>query len=141
MNRAFVNQLKNVFNLKISPPYFGHNSYNKLHSLHTEPVLQDTHGRNHTYLRISLTERCNLRCSYCMPEEGVPLKPNTEILQKDEIVKLVKFFVRNGVNKVRFTGGEPLVRKDCLDIIKEISQLDGLKKIGLTTNGQYFERA
>lgn len=70
-----------------------------------------------------------------MPEEGVPLKPNTEILQKDEIVKLVKFFVRNGVNKVRFTGGEPLVRKDCLDIIKEISQLDGLKKIGLTTNG------
>ena len=104
------------------------------------PILLDTHGRDHTYLRISLTERCNLRCSYCMPEEGVPLTPNTNLLQAEEIVKLVKLFVKNGVNKIRFTGGEPLVRKDCVDIIKEISQIDGLKKIGITTNGIVLAR-
>lgn len=98
-------------------------------------ILTDTHNRHHTYLRISLTERCNLRCSYCMPEEGVPLTANANLLQSSEIIKLVKIFVKNGVNKVRFTGGEPLVRKDCVDIIKEIGKLEGLEKIGLTTNG------
>ena len=103
-------------------------------SEHTS-ILTDTHNRHHTYLRISLTERCNLRCSYCMPEEGVPLTANANLLQTPEIIKLVKIFVKNGVNKVRFTGGEPLVRKDCVDIIKEVGQLEGLKKIGLTTNG------
>ena len=107
----------------------------------TEPsILQDTFGRNHTYLRISLTERCNLRCSYCMPEEGVPLKPNSDLLQTSEIIKLVKLFVANGVNKVRFTGGEPLVRKDCVDIIREIGKLNELQKIGITTNGIVLDR-
>jgi molybdenum cofactor biosynthesis enzyme MoaA len=103
-------------------------------------ILKDTHGRTHTYLRISLTERCNLRCTYCMPEEGVPLSPNDSLLRTDEIINLVKLFVKNGVNKVRFTGGEPLVRKDCVELIKEIGKLDGLQKIGLTTNGIVLAR-
>lgn len=103
-------------------------------------ILHDTFGRNHTYLRISLSERCNLRCSYCMPEEGVPLKPNSDLLTASEIIKLVKLFVGNGVNKVRFTGGEPLVRKDCVDIIKEIGKMKKLQKIGITTNGIVLDR-
>jgi len=70
-----------------------------------------------------------------MPEEGVKLTHNEKLLKGDEIVKLVKIFVKNGVNKIRFTGGEPLVRKDCVEIISEIGQIKGLKKLGLTTNG------
>ena len=72
-------------------------------------VLQDKHNRNHNYLRISLTERCNLRCTYCMPEDGVELTPNSDLLSTEEIIKLVHLFSEEGVNKVRFTGGEPLV--------------------------------
>ena len=98
-------------------------------------VLQDTFGRNHTYLRISLTEKCNLRCTYCMPEEGVKLTQSDKLLQGHEIVKLVSFFVKNGVNKVRFTGGEPLIRKDCVEIIQEVGKINGLVKIAITTNG------
>jgi len=75
-----------------------------------------------------------------MPEEGVPLSPNDSLLRTDEIINLVKLFVKNGVKKVRFTGGEPLVRKDCVEIIKEIGKLDGLQKIGLTTNGIVLAR-
>ncbi len=100
------------------------------------PVLKDTYGRDHTYLRVSLSERCNLRCTYCMPEEGVPLTPKNDLLQAHEIVKLVKLFVENGVNKVRFTGGEPLVRKDCVEIVREVGKIEGLKKIAITTNGK-----
>lgn len=72
-------------------------------------VLKDKHKRFHNYLRISLTERCNLRCTYCMPEEGVELTPNNNILSTSEIIKLVSLFAEEGVNKIRFTGGEPLV--------------------------------
>ena len=76
----------------------------------TQPsVLTDKHGRFHNYLRISLTEKCNLRCTYCMPEEGVELTPTTELLSTEEIIKLVHLFAAEGVNKIRFTGGEPLV--------------------------------
>ncbi len=100
------------------------------------PVLKDTYGRDHTYLRVSLSERCNLRCTYCMPEEGVPLTPKNDLLQAHEILKLVKLFVENGVNKVRFTGGEPLVRKDCVEIVREVGKIEGLKKIAITTNGK-----
>ncbi len=100
------------------------------------PVLKDTYGRDHTYLRVSLSERCNLRCTYCMPEEGVPLTPKNDLLQAHEIVKLVRLFVENGVNKVRFTGGEPLVRKDCVEIVREVGKIEGLKKIAITTNGK-----
>lgn len=82
--------------------------------------LEDTFGRVHTYLRISLTERCNLRCVYCMPEEGVQLTPSASLLTSAEIVQLAGLFIRQGVNKIRFTGGEPTVRPDLADIIAEI---------------------
>eukprot|EP00005_Dracoamoeba_jomungandri_P003782 CAMPEP_0174256940 /NCGR_PEP_ID=MMETSP0439-20130205/6141_1 /TAXON_ID=0 /ORGANISM="Stereomyxa ramosa, Strain Chinc5" /LENGTH=627 /DNA_ID=CAMNT_0015339805 /DNA_START=209 /DNA_END=2092 /DNA_ORIENTATION=- len=103
-------------------------------------ILDDSFGRHHNYLRISLTERCNLRCQYCMPEEGVDLTPSEDILTKDEIVRIVKLFVGSGVDKIRFTGGEPLVRKDLLEIMEEIGGLPGLKKIGMTTNGITLHR-
>lgn len=75
----------------------------------TTNILEDKHKRIHNYLRISLTERCNLRCTYCMPEEGVELTPNGNLLTTSEIIKLVSLFAEEGVDKVRFTGGEPLV--------------------------------
>jgi molybdenum cofactor biosynthesis enzyme MoaA len=98
-------------------------------------ILEDTFGRWHTYLRVSLTEKCNLRCTYCMPEEGVKLTQNEKLLTGSEIVTLVGMFARLGVNKVRFTGGEPLVRKDCLDIIRECGKIESINKIAMTTNG------
>lgn len=67
-------------------------------------LLTDTHGRKHQYLRISLTERCNLRCSYCMPEEGVPLSPKAHLMQAEEILAIAKLFVKHGVTKIRLTG-------------------------------------
>jgi len=102
--------------------------------------LTDTFGRHHTYLRISLTEKCNLRCQYCMPEAGVDLTPKDNLLTTEEIYKLASLFVKNGVDKIRFTGGEPTVRKDLVEIIKSISQLEGLKHIGMTSNGLVLAR-
>ena len=97
--------------------------------------LTDTFGRRHTYLRISLTERCNLRCQYCMPEEGVPLSPRDHLLTFEEIVRLARLFVRLGVDKIRLTGGEPLVRKDVEHLVEWLGQLPGLRTLALTTNG------
>ncbi|KJE90936.1 molybdenum cofactor synthesis 1 isoform 1 [Capsaspora owczarzaki ATCC 30864] len=99
------------------------------------PVLTDTFGRGHTYLRISLTERCNLRCVYCMPEHGVELSPNGALLTTDEIIRLAQLFVSQGVDKIRLTGGEPTVRKDLVPLVERLGQIDGLKSIALTTNG------
>ena len=82
-----------------------------------KPLLTDSFGRGHNYLRISLTERCNLRCSYCMPQEGVTLTPKPQLMNAEEIFSLAALFVKNGVNKIRLTGGEPLVRKDFPDIL------------------------
>lgn len=96
--------------------------------------LTDTFGRRHTYLRISLTERCNLRCQYCMPEEGVQLQPREAILTFEEIERLARLFVAAGVDKIRLTGGEPLVRKDVETIVERLGAL-GLKTLALTTNG------
>ncbi|TYA96153.1 radical SAM protein, partial [Seonamhaeicola marinus] len=75
-------------------------------------ILQDSFGREHTYLRISLTERCNLRCTYCMPAEGVQLSPKSHLMTYEEVFEIAKTFVNNGVTKIRLTGGEPFVRKD-----------------------------
>ncbi|XJO77273.1 hypothetical protein BDV3_001874 [Batrachochytrium dendrobatidis] len=99
--------------------------------------LKDTFNRQHTYLRISLTERCNLRCTYCMPSEGVSLSPDNALLTTSEIIKLATLFVEQGVTKIRLTGGEPTVRKDLLDIVAGLNTLKskGLKSIGMTTNG------
>ena len=104
--------------------------------------LTDTFSRQHTYLRISVTERCNLRCLYCMPEDGVPLSPPDHLLTTPEIVYLSSLFVSQGVNKIRLTGGEPTVRKDIVELMKQIGQLrsEGLKELCLTTNGISLHR-
>ncbi|ONI35941.1 hypothetical protein PRUPE_1G561800 [Prunus persica] len=98
-------------------------------------MLLDSFGRLHTYLRISLTERCNLRCQYCMPAEGVDLTPSPKILSQNEIVRLANLFVSSGVEKIRLTGGEPTIRKDIEDICLHLSNLNGLKTLAITTNG------
>nr|CAD1831317.1 unnamed protein product [Ananas comosus var. bracteatus] len=98
-------------------------------------MLIDSFGRFHNYLRISLTERCNLRCQYCMPAEGVELTPNSDLLSHDEIIRLADLFVSSGVDKIRLTGGEPTIRKDIEDICLHLSSLKGLKTLAMTTNG------
>lgn len=107
----------------------------------TTPVpLTDTLGRFHNYLRISLTERCNLRCRYCMPAAGVPnLTPDSKLLSTDEILRLVRLFVSLGVNKVRLTGGEPLLHRDIVPICASIREA-GVQTIGMTTNGILLHR-
>ncbi|KAI4803931.1 hypothetical protein KUCAC02_025576 [Chaenocephalus aceratus] len=102
--------------------------------------LTDNFGRRHNYLRISLTEKCNLRCQYCMPEEGVKLTPRGQLLSTSEILTLARLFVQEGVEKIRLTGGEPLIRPDILDIIAELRKLEGLKCIAVTTNGMNLAR-
>ncbi|KAI0962242.1 hypothetical protein AcV7_001123 [Taiwanofungus camphoratus] len=106
------------------------------------PFLVDTFHRRHNYLRISLTERCNLRCFYCMPNDGVELSPRDHILTDDEVVRLATLFVKSGVSKIRLTGGEPTVRKGLVDIVARLSELRkvGLESIGMTTNGIALER-
>ncbi|KAK0538214.1 hypothetical protein OC834_000540 [Tilletia horrida] len=106
------------------------------------PALRDLHNRQHTYLRISLTERCNLRCLYCMPEEGVALTPSDKLLSQTEIARLGGLFVREGVSKIRLTGGEPTLRADLLGIVESLNELRplGLRQIGLTSNGIALHR-
>ncbi|KAJ8131888.1 hypothetical protein O1611_g1738 [Lasiodiplodia mahajangana] len=104
--------------------------------------LVDSFHRQHDYLRISLTERCNLRCVYCMPEEGVPLSPQKDLLTTPEIIMLSSLFVSQGVTKIRLTGGEPTVRRDILPLMKQIGALrpQGLRELCLTTNGLALHR-
>ncbi|KAJ4478007.1 hypothetical protein C8R41DRAFT_897143 [Lentinula lateritia] len=105
-------------------------------------ALVDSYNRRHDYLRISLTERCNLRCFYCMPEEGVQLSPNEKVLTDEEILRLAKLFVRSGVTKIRLTGGEPTVRKGVVGIVAGLNELRpyGLRSIALTSNGLALHR-
>lgn len=98
-------------------------------------ALTDTFGRAHNYLRVSLTERCNLRCGYCMPEEGVELTPDGKLLTADEVERLVRVFAGAGVDKVRLTGGEPTVRRDLEDIVKRVAAVPGIVDVSITTNG------
>ncbi|XP_019518928.1 PREDICTED: molybdenum cofactor biosynthesis protein 1 [Hipposideros armiger] len=105
------------------------------HPIPFSAFLTDSFGRQHSYLRISLTEKCNLRCQYCMPEDGVPLTPKADLLTTEEILTLARLFVREGVDKIRLTGGEPLIRPDVVDIVAQLHQLEGLRTIGITTNG------
>ncbi|XP_044487767.1 GTP 3',8-cyclase, mitochondrial-like isoform X2 [Mangifera indica] len=103
-------------------------------------MLIDSFGRMHTYLRVSLTERCNLRCQYCMPAEGVDLTPSPQLLSLNEILRLANLFVTSGVNKIRLTGGEPTIRKDIEQVCYHLSSLKGLKKLSMTTNGLTLAR-
>lgn len=100
-----------------------------------EMQLTDCFNRKITSLRISVTDRCNFRCIYCMPSEGVEFLERSEILRFEEIKKLSQIAVRLGINKIRLTGGEPLVRNDISKLVKELSALEGLDDLGLTTNG------
>lgn len=101
----------------------------------TEAGLVDSWGRVATDLRISLTDRCNLRCTYCMPAEGLPFAPTTALMQSDEIARLAGIAVRElGVRQIRFTGGEPLLRKDLIDVVGRVAALLPRPEISLTTN-------
>ncbi|XP_056250008.1 molybdenum cofactor biosynthesis protein 1 isoform X1 [Seriola aureovittata] len=129
----------------LAAPYFARSrsKQERLRNDNTLPFsafLTDNFGRRHSYLRISLTEKCNLRCQYCMPEEGVKLTPRGQLLSTSEVLKLARLFVQEGVDKIRLTGGEPLIRPDVLDIIAELRKLEGLKTIAITTNGMNLAR-
>jgi cyclic pyranopterin phosphate synthase len=95
-------------------------------------MLIDSHHRTHNYLRISLTDNCNLRCFYCMPEENYHFMPNQQLMQTDELIKIARVFVEQGVTKIRLTGGEPLVRKDAAEIINALGKLG--VELTITTN-------
>lgn len=98
--------------------------------------MKDKYNREINYLRISVIDRCNLRCIYCMPEEGIEnLLPHEEILSYEEILLIVKIAVELGISKIRITGGEPLLRRDIVSFIERLSRIEGLKDIGMTTNG------
>ncbi|CAA9201303.1 GTP 3',8-cyclase MoaA [Flavobacterium collinsii] len=100
--------------------------------------LTDGFGRRHNYLRISLLEKCNLRCTYCMPADGIALSPKASLMTADEIFGIAQTFVQNGVDKIRLTGGEPLLRKDFPEIISKLSALD--ISVSITTNGILIDR-
>jgi cyclic pyranopterin phosphate synthase len=101
----------------------------------TSDVLTDTFGRHHTYLRISIVERCQLRCRYCMPEGGIDLTPDHRILSDDEVVRLARLFAHHGVTKIRLTGGEPLLRPAAEQLAARLGRIDGVDTLALTTNG------
>ena len=97
--------------------------------------LTDRFGRVHTDLRVSVTDRCSLRCTYCMPEQGLDWIPRTDTLTTDELLRLVRVAVDNGVTTVRLTGGEPLLRPDIVAIVAAIRAMPGAPDVALTTNG------
>jgi len=101
----------------------------------TSAPLVDSLGRVHTSLRISVTDRCNIRCFYCMPEENVRFKPRSEILTFEEIERFVRVAARMGVRKLRLTGGEPLVRAEMPKLVERLARLSGIEDIAMTTNG------
>lgn len=101
-------------------------------------ILTDDFGRRHNYLRISLLEKCNLRCTYCMPADGITLSPKASLMTADEIFCIAQTFVQNGVDKIRLTGGEPLLRKDFPEIISKLSSLE--ISLSITTNGILIDR-
>ncbi|MGC6431526.1 MAG: GTP 3',8-cyclase MoaA [Jejuia sp.] len=101
-------------------------------------ILTDAHGRDHAYLRISLTERCNLRCTYCMPADGVQLSPKSHLMTYEEVYEIAKLFVNYGVTKIRLTGGEPLVRKDIPVILEKLSSLP--VELSITSNAVIIDR-
>ena len=101
----------------------------------TAPQLFDNHGRPVNYLRLAVTDRCNLRCFYCMPEEGIKYLPKKDLLSFEEIERLVTLFGQMGITKIRLTGGEPFVRTDLMELIRAIVKIKGINDIHITTNG------
>ena len=101
----------------------------------TQSLLVDAHGRRINYLRLSITDRCNLRCRYCRPETGVPFIPHEEILTFEELEYLVGIFCDLGISKVRVTGGEPFSRRGCLSFLTRLREVKGVEQLHITTNG------
>ena len=97
--------------------------------------MLDNNHRVINYLRLSVTDRCNLRCIYCMPEKGIRFMPHSEILTYEEMLHIVRLSIQKGIRKVRLTGGEPLVRKGFISFLERLSKIEGLEEITLTTNG------
>ncbi len=104
------------------------------------PGLVDQFGRVARDLRVSVTDRCNLRCTYCMPADGLPWLPKDEMLTDEELLRLISIFVRDGITQVRLTGGEPLLRRSLVDLVSGIAALDPRPRIAMTTNGVGLER-
>lgn len=98
--------------------------------------MQDQYGREIDYVRISITDRCNLRCTYCMPEDGIAdYTSHTAILSYEEILRVAKSLARLGIKKIKLTGGEPLVRLGCADLVRELKAINGIEQVTITTNG------
>jgi cyclic pyranopterin phosphate synthase len=97
--------------------------------------MRDAYGREIDYLRVSVTDRCNLRCRYCMPEEGIPLLPHNDILSFEQIEAVVRTAARMGFRKVRLTGGEPLARRGVADLVAMLGRVQGIETLAMTTNG------
>ncbi len=102
---------------------------------HSPAQLKDAHGRTLNYLRISLTDRCNFRCIYCMPPEGIPLLPRESVLRIEEFERLARIFASLGITKIRLTGGEPLLRHKIVSLVSALSRVEGVDQVTLTTNG------
>jgi len=102
--------------------------------------LIDTHGRKHDYLRISVTDRCNLRCVYCMGEDGIDQIAHQDILSYEEIIRVVSAGAELGISKIRITGGEPLIRKGIVSLVEQIAAIPGIKDLAMTTNGTLLPR-
>ncbi|MBT5750423.1 MAG: radical SAM protein, partial [Flavobacteriales bacterium] len=100
-------------------------------------VIKDAFGRKHDYLRISMTDKCNFRCFYCMPDEKINFYPNSKLMSADELLNIAKTFVSLGVKKIRLTGGEPLIRKDAREIIARLSNLP--IELAITSNGYLLD--
>jgi len=98
-------------------------------------ILTDNHGRKVNYLRLAVTDRCNLRCFYCMPEHGIDWLDRAELMTWEEMLQVCRVLINMGIEKIRITGGEPFARKNFMDFLRELAQLDGLKELTLTTNG------
>src|SRR5687768_5531396 len=95
----------------------------------------DNHGRPITYVRLAVTDRCNLRCFYCMPEEGIEYLPKQQLLTYEEMERLLRVLAGMGVSKVRITGGEPFLRKDLMPFLRRVKAIAGIEEIHITTNG------
>ncbi len=100
----------------------------------------DNHNRIINYLRLSVTDRCNLRCFYCMPEDGIQFIPHADVLTYEELLRIVRLCVDSGIRKVRLTGGEPLVRQGIIGFIEQLNSVNGLEKVAITTNGVLLKK-